>query len=131
MYFLILDATSSKPSPDPPFLFAFLPLSLSPLVVEASPPFPCSSSPKTVPKKIDIGGAPEEIFLDDDDCNSTEKADTSSIKVQEPKNVPVVNAPCLMKEVDLLTCKKQELTFCSPFYLEVIKKKSWIGNRRG
>ena len=54
---------SSKPSPDPPFLFAFLPLSLSPLVVEASPPFPCSCSPKTVPKKIDIGGAPEEIFL--------------------------------------------------------------------
>ena len=87
MYFLILDATSSKPSPDPPFLFAFLPLSLSPLVVEASPPFPCSSSPKTVPKKIDIGGAPEEIFLDDDDCNSTEKADTSSITVQEPKNL--------------------------------------------
>ena len=43
----------------------------------------------------------------------------------------VVNARCLMKEVDLLTCKKQELTFCSPFYLEVIKKKSWIGNRRG
>ena len=42
---------------------------------------------KTVPKKIDIGGAPEEIFLDDDDCNSTEKADTSSITVQEPKNV--------------------------------------------
>ena len=81
MYFLILDATSSKPSPDPPFLFAFLPLSLSPLVVEASPPFPCSSSPKTVPKKIDIGGAPEEIFLDDDACNSTEKADTSSIGV--------------------------------------------------
>ena len=36
---------------------------------------------KTVPKKIDIGGAPEEIFLDDDDCNSTEKADTSSIGV--------------------------------------------------
>ena len=36
-----------------------------------------------------------------------------------------------MKEVDLLTCKKQELTFCSPFYLEIIKKKSWIGNRRG
>ena len=32
---------------------SYLPLSLSPLVVEASPPFPCSCSLKTVPKKIE------------------------------------------------------------------------------
>ena len=39
---------------------------------------------KTVPKKIDIGGAPEEIFLDDDDCNSTEKADTWRMEREFP-----------------------------------------------
>ena len=39
---------------------------------------------KTVPKKIDIGGAPEEIFLDDDDCNCTEKADTWRMEREFP-----------------------------------------------
>ena len=35
-------------------------------------------------KKIDIGGAQEEIFLDDDDCNSTEKADTWRMEREFP-----------------------------------------------
>ena len=34
----------------------------------------------------------------------------------------VVTTSWLIKEVDLLTCRKEELTFCSPFHLEVIRK---------
>ena len=34
----------------------------------------------------------------------------------------VVTTPCLIKEVDPYTCGKEELVFCSPFYLDIIRK---------
>ena len=34
----------------------------------------------------------------------------------------VVTTSFLIKEVDLQTCRKQELDFCSPFHLEVTRK---------
>ena len=34
----------------------------------------------------------------------------------------VVTTPCLIKEVDLYTCGKEELVFCSPFCLDIIRK---------
>ena len=34
----------------------------------------------------------------------------------------VVTTPCLIKEVDLYTCGKKELVFCSPSYLDTIRK---------
>merc|ERR1712226_1434243 len=34
----------------------------------------------------------------------------------------VVTTSCLIKEVDIQTCRKEELIFCSPFYLEITKK---------
>ena len=34
----------------------------------------------------------------------------------------VVTTSCLIKEVDIQTCRKQELNICSPFHLEVIRK---------
>ena len=37
----------------------------------------------------------------------------------------VVNGPCLVKEVDLVTCKKQEVTFCSPFIKMLLRRNTY------
>ena len=37
----------------------------------------------------------------------------------------VVNGPCLVKEVDLVTCKKQEVTFCSPFIKRLLRRNTY------
>ena len=34
----------------------------------------------------------------------------------------VVTTPCLIKEVDIYTCGKKKFVFCSPFYLDTIRK---------
>ena len=48
-----------------------------------------------------------------------------SVITSDVNGEAVVNAPCLIKEVDLVTCKKQELTFCSPFIKRLLRRNTY------